>query len=46
LDVYGNLDESVVMTTVVEVATIEQVDRPVIIILPSIAECEQLKPKF
>jgi len=46
LDVHGNLEESAIMPTIVEVAKTKQIDHPVIVILPSIAECEQLKPQF
>ncbi len=46
LDVHGNLDAVAVITTVVEVAKAKQIDLPVIVILSSIAECEQLKPQF
>lgn len=46
LDIYGKLDAPVVLTTIVEVTKIKQANLPVIIILPSIAECEQLKSHF
>jgi hypothetical protein len=46
LDVFGNLDADVIGDKIVEVAMAKQAELPVIVILSSIAECEQLKIKF
>jgi hypothetical protein len=47
LDVYGNLEsEAVVSAKVIAVAKEKQQHMPVIIIFPTIEQCNQLKPQF